>query len=375
MQIAMKVKIALLAGGIVLLLGNVFIMYKNTDTEWRRYQTTYLKMAQEKATDPQMKEILAARTPRIEQITVTGFGKERVDRCITCHMGVDDPKFADAPQPFKTHPKVPGNHAYRTYGCTMCHMGNGRGLAVADAHGTTSYWTEPLVKGALLEATCAKCHPAPYLDDMPTLRKGYDLFHRKACYGCHRIEGRSDGKLGPDLTRVGAKWPVEYLRESITYPKANAPESIMPTLDVTPDELEALTVYLKSLNGENLVQGPVTHFQSVKMWKESKPGEVPVTVESGKQVYDSMSCAACHTINGVGGKIGPDLSVYGKIRTPEYMMQHHLNPRSVIGGSVMPDFNYSASELKALALYLGSLTELKADNEKVFAPVASAQTK
>jgi cytochrome c oxidase subunit 2 len=81
-----------------------------------------------------------------------------------------------------------------------------------------------------------------------------------------------------------------------------------------------------------------------------------------------MACNACHTINGAGGKIGPDLSVYGLQRAKEYMIQHHINPRSVVGGSIMPDFDYSVSGLEAIALYLSSLKSLTADNAVVYAP-------
>jgi mono/diheme cytochrome c family protein len=371
MQIGLPVKIALVVAALFLLLGNVFIIYKNYDTEWRHYQTEYLTMVTEKTTDPQMKEIFKARSPRIEQLVITGFGKERVDRCMTCHMGIDDPNFANAPQPFRTHPKMPGNHPYRSFGCTTCHMGNGRGLSVFDAHGKDKYWMEPLLKGKFIEVGCAKCHPAPFIAETPTLKKGAELFHKSACYGCHKIQGVSEGKLGPELTRVGAKWGIPYLKESIVFPKANTVFSIMPTFALKEDEIEALTVYLKSLTGENLVLGPVTLYDTLKAWKAIKPKDVDVTVERGQQLFTEMACNACHTINGVGGKIGPDLSVYGNQRTKEYMIQHHINPRTLIGGSIMPDFPYSKSELEALALYLSSLKTLTADNAVVYAPPAT----
>ncbi len=369
MQIGLSMKIALIAGVVLLLLGNGFIVYKNFETEWRRYQKDYLAMVYEKTTDPQMKEIIAARSPRIEQLVITGFGKERVDRCVTCHMGIDDVRFADAPQPFRTHPKMPGNHPYRTFGCTTCHAGNGRGLSVVDGHGTDKYWTEPLLKGVRIEIGCAKCHPSPYLPETPVIRKGAVLFHTSACYGCHRIDGVSNGKLGPELTRVGAKWPIEYIRESIVFPKANTPLTIMPTFNLSEDDIVALTVYLKSQTGENLVRGPVVQYDSLREWKARKPLDVPVTAQAGESLFRGMACNACHTVNGVGGKIGPDLSVYGLQRTKEYMIQHHINPRSLIGGSIMPDFDYSTSELEALSLYLSSLKKLTVDNAVVYAPV------
>jgi cbb3-type cytochrome oxidase cytochrome c subunit len=366
MHIGVKMKVALIVGVVFLLLGNGFIMLKNQQTEWRRYQQEYLEMAIEKTTDPATKQVLEERSPRIEQIVTTGFGKQRVDRCITCHAGIDDARFTDAPQPFTTHPKIAGDHPYRTFGCTTCHDGNGRGLETVDAHGEGKFWTEPLLRGDYIESGCAKCHGYT-LEQTPQLKHGAELFFTKACYGCHKVEGMSDGKLGVELTRVGAKWPLAYLEESITNPRANNFESMMPKMEVSPDELKSLTIFLKSLTGEHLIKGPVEHYYALKQWKAAKPAEVEVTIESGKQVFANKHCNACHVINGVGGKIGPDLSVYGLQRTKEWMIQHHLNPRSLVGGSVMPDFKYSQTELEALALYLESLKELEVDNAVVYA--------
>jgi cbb3-type cytochrome oxidase cytochrome c subunit len=64
--------------------------------------------------------------------------------------------------------------------------------------------------------------------------------------------------------------------------------------------------------------------------------------------------------------------VVGLQRTKEWMVQHHLNPRSLVGGSVMPDFKYSASELEAIALYLSTLKALTVDNAVVYAVHDSA---
>src|SRR5437667_2214173 len=53
----------------------------------------------------------------------------RVDRCTTCHLGVDQKTYADAPQPFKTHPNLDlflassSPHPTESFGCTTCHSG------------------------------------------------------------------------------------------------------------------------------------------------------------------------------------------------------------------------------------------------------------
>ena len=56
----------------------------------------------------------------------------RLDRCQMCHRAVDDPRFAQAPQPLTTHPKIPP-HPFEKFGCTVCHQGQGRATTVADA--------------------------------------------------------------------------------------------------------------------------------------------------------------------------------------------------------------------------------------------------
>lgn len=364
--------VVLVLGALLLIVGNGFILQKNFNTEWRNYQEEYLAMAAEMTDDPQMKAIIEARSPRIEQLIIDRWGHQRIDRCMTCHTGIDDPRFAEAEQPFRTHPTVPGNHPYRTFGCTTCHGGNGRGLSAEDAHGEGKHWKEPRLKGDNVQAGCAKCHPAPYLDETPLLRKGAELFMSKGCYGCHKVEGVSTGKLGVELSEVGLKWGFDYLRESLEDPKANNIESIMPAMPLTEDEMEALLIYLKSLNGENLLGGPVGHFVAAKEWKAERPGDVVVSVESGHEVFERMACNACHMINGEGGQEGPDLSVYGLQRTKEWMIEHHINPRSLVGGSIMPDFQYSESELEAIALYLESLTELTVDNAEIYGEEASS---
>jgi mono/diheme cytochrome c family protein len=362
----------LLVSALTFLCGNAFVLKRNYDNEWRATQSRYLEMVVERTDDPQMKAIIEARSPRIDQIVIRDWGEEHVDRCATCHTGADDARFADAEQPFRTHPPVPGEHPFGTFGCTVCHQGNGRGLSAKDAHGRGGHWKEPILVGKFVEAGCAKCHPAPYLEETPLLRKGAGLFVTQGCYGCHKVSGVSRGKLGVELTEVGAKWSIEYLRESLLDPKANNIESIMPAMELEEDETEALLVYLKSLTGENLVIGPVAHHNAMEVWKEALPEEVEVSVESGAALFGKMACNACHTVNGVGGKIGPDLSVYGLQRTREWMIEHHIAPRILIGGSIMPDFDYSESQLEALALYLESLQSLEVDNAAIYAAEGSS---
>ena len=59
----------------------------------------------------------------------------KVDRCTSCHLGLENPDFADAPQPFTTHPNLDlyitsaSPHPTDSFGCTSCHAGRGRGTS------------------------------------------------------------------------------------------------------------------------------------------------------------------------------------------------------------------------------------------------------
>ena len=50
--------------------------------------------------------------------------------------------------------------------------------------------------------------------------EGPRLFRQQGCDGCHRIEG-AGGRLGPDLTEIGARRSVEHLRQAILDPNAD----------------------------------------------------------------------------------------------------------------------------------------------------------
>ena len=74
------------------------------------------------------------------------------------------------------------------------------------------------------------------------------------CYGCHRIEGMSEGTLGPDLTEAGKKFRVDYLWESIVDPRANLATSFMPKFNLSDDDVQSLVIFLKSRRGMNFAE-------------------------------------------------------------------------------------------------------------------------
>ena len=88
-------------------------------------------------------------------------------------------------------------------------------------------------------------------------QQGQLVFSAGACIGCHTINGTAaNGKTGPNLTHVGSRTSLAggmftntegNLRRWLTNPPAVKPGSIMPNLNLTRTEIDALTAYLQSL--------------------------------------------------------------------------------------------------------------------------------
>ncbi len=76
--------------------------------------------------------------------------------------------------------------------------------------------------------------------------RGEQIFRRKdcACASCHSIGGVG-GKVGPDLTSIGASSPVDYLIESVLYPSRKIKEGYHSVLVETGDGEELSGVLVR----------------------------------------------------------------------------------------------------------------------------------
>ena len=53
---------------------------------------------------------------------------------------------------------------------------------------------------------------------------------------------------------------------------------------------------------------------------------IPGDAQRGAARYDSSGCAACHTVGGRGGVLGPDLTSVGALRGPAYLRESLVDP-------------------------------------------------
>jgi len=87
--------------------------------EWRHVQNKYIDYWSE-ISDSISDASYSAQKKGIHQHIISEMN--RVDRCVSCHLGMENPYMANAEQPFATHPgDFLLDHPVEGYGCTICH--------------------------------------------------------------------------------------------------------------------------------------------------------------------------------------------------------------------------------------------------------------
>jgi cytochrome c2 len=91
-------------------------------------------------------------------------------------------------------------------------------------------------------------------------------------------------------------------------------------------------------------------------------------INEAKALVQQMGCRACHTINGRGGVIGPDLTYEGDKATEQHdysrlsgiesefawHVAHLKEPKSMSPSSIMPNFGFNTHQAQALSLLVMS---------------------
>ncbi|MEW6208952.1 MAG: c-type cytochrome, partial [Acidobacteriota bacterium] len=301
--------------------------------EWKGYQSGFREMVEKKFGASRASQVPAG----LQQIWVKDLG--RVDRCTTCHQGVEWKGLDSAQNPFKSHPKeILEKHPLEKFGCTVCHGGQGYATDTQAAHGMAEHWEEPLLgkqlgdlylikdKKALMQINCNSCHRY----DRETkgadfINEAKQLVAKKNCRACHAINGRG-GVIGPDLNFVGDKAAEQYdysriagVKSSFAWhvahfqnPKSLVPETVMPNFSFSSREAQSLALLAMSWKRTTL---PARFI----------PGATPVdrpTAEEAERERQMLSgegaffvrkgCFICHSVSTLGiesaAKIGPDLA-------------------------------------------------------------------
>jgi mono/diheme cytochrome c family protein len=303
---------------------------------WKTYQRNFLQLEAQDEPNAAAKSAVLATPLEIHQVMLTGL--QRVDRCTTCHLGVDDPTLKNAPEPYRYHANL-GPHIPSKFGCTICHGGQGLATDKQSAHGDVAFWPNPLLSADYVRASCGRCHKEGDVPGVPELTEGRHLFETQGCRGCHKLNGVG-GSIGPDLSEEGASLrSPEWLEKHFLAPNEVSSGSAMPNFHFTKDQARALTYYMLSLTNEDMG----SYYASVRL--------IP-SPEYGRELFVEKNCIACHNVGGVGAKTGPDLLGVTTRHSSEWLDEQLVNPQLVYPGSSMPEYDLETNARKALLAFM-----------------------
>jgi cytochrome c2 len=309
----------------------------------------------------------------------------KMDRCTTCHLGIDNVAFEKYPQPFKTHPKLEAYlgskspHPIDRIGCTVCHEGMGQSVSFKDASHTPTgekqkeqwekkygweephEWDYPMLPTKMTEASCAKCHKQEiYVPTAPELNVAYATFERAGCYACHKTRGFEDvRKPGPILTKIGSKLTKDWVKTWVRNPRAVKQTTWMPRIwynsnsDTKQDwvrnevEINAAANYL---------------FANSEQWEPPVKNPKGGDAKAGEKIVKSIGCQGCHVV-GEGSRsdagphrtFGQPLENIGSKTTYEWVFNWVRDPKHYNPNTYMPNLRLNDAQAADVATYLMTL--------------------
>ena len=295
-------------------------------------------------------EKLGSRRPQLQVYQVHLEELNEVDRCMSCHVGIDKKESISDEQPYTQHPRREvylGKHPPERFGCALCHEGQARATTSPEkAHGAVEYWLDPMNKGKMAQSSCVKCHDkGEELVGGEEISKGIKLFNELGCFGCHKTEGFGNDEnrmIGPDLTETSSKvnpgWLVEWLKN----PKSFRPSTRMPDYKFEEEDARNITAYIWQ-NSEGFEPGEPQEFDEE-------------TIEEGAFIFESIGCLACHSDVEDGERThGPNLARIGDKVNYEYLVSWLLEPKTHQPRTRMPDLRLEEEDAQYVAAYLMSL--------------------
>lgn len=295
-----------------------------------------------------LKMVLAqvqTRPTEILQIQIDALG--RVDRCTTCHIGIEDKGLEDYEQPYGSHP---GQyllwHNIENFGCTICHEGQGLSTDYMHAahrpiRGLDRPWQNGVLPKYLIQSSCGKCHLDKEVPFAPLLSKGRDIIEKAGCAGCHKIRlFEEQEKVAPSLDGLGSKVNKTWLFRWLSNPREYDGETElirhrMPRFNLSREQILDLGAFL--------------------MTSEEKAPVEPMlegNAENGGLLFRESRCVTCHRVEGKGGYLAPELSLVTTKISKAWMYNWIKDPHSFQPRTKMPQFNFTEQQITDIVAYI-----------------------
>lgn len=162
---------------------------------------------------------------------------------------------------------------------------------------------------------------------------GARIFRALNCAACHVQEGAEPRKNGPPLAGVASRLRPAALRDFLRHPYAVRPFGFepgsggrMPDFVLNDAEVDSVVAYFGKVHIE------------FGFFETDGPGVLSAfsAAKARALLERKLSCLGCHALDGVGGRIGPDLGRAGERLEPEYLAAIITDPQRTMPGTVMP---------------------------------------
>lgn len=267
--------------------------------------------AKRKWEDAKHRASLGDIATKIEQFNLEGT-LGRVDRCHTCHLGIDRAGFEKVePAVYRTHPlrrTLLRYHPADKFGCTICHDGQGRATYVKRAvfsdevvadfphapEGHTfhaHYWERPVLTG-------------------PDEKGAPDWYRESTCQNCHVEQW--------DLrSNIPCETDVDCPDKLTCGVPPAMPGAAAPSANGTP---------------QKVCLDPAT--ERPVLW------DLAPHLARGKKVIEELGCYGCHPIAGYESKPkpAPDLRRAASKIDPAWMIEWIKHPTGIRPATRMPNF-------------------------------------
>lgn len=333
-------------------------------------------------------------TLQVQQLVVENlyddfyFSKaQKVDRCITCHLGIDQKNLENAPAPFKAHPRLDlflssnSPHPMEKFGCTTCHGGSGHSVTFTTAAHTPKneeqakewkkkyhweemkHWTEKMLPTQHVEASCVKCHQGvSEVPQAPKLNAGRHLVESYGCYGCHKVQGFDRWKVGPGLTHVQSKLEQDWIVRWLQNPKEFRPSTKMPRIFHLSNTSDPASAEKNNVAIAGIAAYLMKNSDPISLTPPPVKGEA----EKGEKLVQTLGCTGCHTVAGkAANDHGPELSGLGSKVKAEWLYTWIKNPKSYHAETRMPSLRLSDEEASHITAYLLSFRNEKFESTQL----------
>jgi mono/diheme cytochrome c family protein len=211
----------------------------------------------------------------------------------------------------------------------------------------------------------------------PQIAHGRLLVTERGCAVCHEINGvRHAEDFAPDLTAVGSRPLAKivflptmprtlpaYIEAKIKDPRSFGTALKMPQFTLATAQVDNLVTAL-------MAQTERARAIPARLRVPGRPaGNYQPAGAAGRLMRD-LNCFSCHSINGRGGDMAPDLTWEGSAVNRDWLFKFFKNPNTLRPTLIrrMPKFNVTDQEANTLTDYIMAVYQTPAIDRDSVAP-------